>query len=67
MKVAALCAIAGAVALHGWLDWRTQRYAFAILDETSLVRMNTMTGDFDICGVRGAFLSADRTIVCSDE
>ncbi len=59
--------IAGAILVHGWLTWMGQRYSFRVIDDTTLVRMNTLTGGFAICSVRGAFLSADRTIVCGSE
>ncbi|MEM9902586.1 MAG: hypothetical protein AAF865_14660 [Pseudomonadota bacterium] len=67
MRAAALFALAGAVLVHAWVSWLSHRYSFAMLDGSSLVRMNTATGDFAVCSVRAAFLTSDRTIVCAVE
>lgn len=67
MKPGIALVVAAAILVHGWLTWMGQRYSFTMIDDSSLVRMNTLTGAFAICSVRGAFLSADRTIVCGPE
>ncbi|MEM9249155.1 MAG: hypothetical protein AAGB05_10715 [Pseudomonadota bacterium] len=63
----ATLAVAAAILAHGWLSWLGHRYSFRVLDDNSVIRMNTQTGDFAVCTLRGAFLSGDRTIQCAPE